>query len=175
MIRIIAEAVRDRLRTVLELNDNQCDITEGGLPFSVSPHLFIGIANPGFGPGQYVERGISETYNLAIVVSVRCGDIPRDRRRQIYLDPTSGVQSVTREVIAAIHNEWQLIAAINSQTAQNGLTLVSPFVYTGASDSESRDGSHWVGSSPTDRAGAAQSVSFGGATGFGYLVDLQKT
>jgi hypothetical protein len=175
MIRIIAFAIRDRIRSALELNDNQCDITEGGLPYSISPHLFVGLSNPGFSPGQDVELGVSEVYNVGIVVSIRCADIPRDRRRDIYLDPVSGVQTVTREVIRAIHNSWELIAAINSQTAQNGLTLVTPFVYTGASEPESRDGTHWVGSSAVDRAGAAQSLSFGGATGYGYLVDLEKT
>ena len=107
----LLEAVRDVLRDELTLTANQCDCE----PYEVFPQTagdeYVAVipASMEIGPTQNTSGGVFDVMH-AFTVSVmhRVGDVPRDRRRTVFLNHLAGLGKRLDDVVALLN--WKINA-----------------------------------------------------------------
>lgn len=107
-------AIRARLQLRLALTDNDCNIVfEDALP-ATAPALFIAISGAA---ATTAERHVSSgevtdmRFSARVTVYKRITDVPRDRRRNLFIDRLTGLHTTLDRVMAEIDNNNELMRA----------------------------------------------------------------
>lgn len=110
-------AVADAIRTALSLDDFACDIdTEDNVPaIAGTRHVIITPSSFQTGPRhRTTATGVDFVIGCRAVVFHRITDVPRDRRRNVYLDRTRGINSELSKIIKAVDFEYDILSAANT-------------------------------------------------------------
>jgi hypothetical protein len=70
--------------------------------------------------------GIDETYGVNVGLTFTTGFIAADRTENLYLQVLYGVEAVARQVICAVHQNYDLMNAANVLIQQRALNVGDP-------------------------------------------------
>ncbi len=113
----LLEAVRDAVQAALSLQDRQCDVELDDIVPAIAGDLHVVIVPNGFGPGpRHMTSGtvIDQVVGCRVVVFQRMADVPRDRRRNVFLERTKGLNRLLNQVHAAIDFSYPVLDAANT-------------------------------------------------------------
>lgn len=128
-------AVRDRLRTRLELRDTECDVELDDQVPAVSGDLYITVTPAGgrAGPRHATSGGaIDVMFGCRVTVFQKMADVPRDRRRSVFLERARGVNKRLDAVMSAIDFSYDVTTAATALLVAG--QFVEPFKFTGLDD-----------------------------------------
>lgn len=110
----LLQATRDTLRITLRLPDNQCKVSQDAQPDPTIGRLFCSVFPSDWRPGgPEVMMGIDESYGVTVGLTFMASHIPVDRTEDLYLNVLWGMEATARQVMVAIHQEWDVIALAN--------------------------------------------------------------
>lgn len=118
-------AVRDRLRLDTEaggagFRDTECDI-EPDVDFpATAGQLYVAVIASGYTPGPIHGRsgGVRDlVYGVNVVVVRRIGNVPRDRRSDVFVANIDSLNADVDRVIEAIDWRYEVNIAANQQIA----------------------------------------------------------
>lgn len=163
-VSYLLEAVRDHLRSELQLADDQCDVTPGGRPTPASGQLFVGVDDAG--SENSTTQYLSETVSVDVFVSIRAGDVPTDRKgRVIYLANSRSINSLCDRVRLALSGKYEVTNAANVLLQAAAATAVGfqrPLHYMGSGPARSESG-NWSYSTQGEDSYLVKQLRFGGA------------
>lgn len=162
-IGCLLEAVRDRLRTFVNVDASQCDVTPGGRPIPSSGEYFIGIDDGG--SENSTPHYLSETFSVDVYVSYRTGVIPQDRKGKVlYLRTFYGLNDICDLVKVALHGKYEVVTAANALVQESAILAVgfqSPLRFMGAGPARVETGD-WSFGTQDDLAYLVKQLRFGG-------------
>jgi hypothetical protein len=163
MIELLLQATRDRIRCQLKLADGQCDIQPDGHPPARMGEFYISLDEGGI---QSADKGfLKEVFSIDVFITKRTGVYPKDQYRRIYLDNATGLASLERKIIAAVHGSQELRVAANTlgdlPSTENGDAFQFPLYYMGRSKTRSAGG-EWSGSAKENDCFLVRALRFTG-------------
>jgi hypothetical protein len=105
----ILEAVRDTLREELGLKPEQCDCEMDEKVPAIAGDTYLAVIPAGVEPGPYqnTSGGVHDVVHLVqVTVFQRCGSVPRDKNRSVFMDQLSGINAWVNRIIMAL--DWQI-------------------------------------------------------------------
>lgn len=162
-------AVRDRLRTECSYAPEQCEIEFDEEWPAIVGDRYVAVLPAGWGPGprNSTSGGVSDrVYSVDVAVVLRIRHVPRDRRRDVFLNNVANLDDELERIHNAI--DWQY--AVN--TTANALILadsasaegfIEPLRFAGVTRKPRLVGPDAFASKETQAAGLARTISFGGA------------
>jgi len=166
----LLEAVRDRLRTELSLDEQECNIEfDEQVPAHAVRHKYIVVMPGGISKGAAHDGGhvIDEIIGVDVTVIIRATDKPRDRRRDIFLRNLSNLNEWCEKIRGQLDFNYTLLTAAN--TIINGDSnstegFVEPLRFAGMDPRARKVSGEVFDSAPTEpNAGLARTVRFSGA------------
>lgn len=105
--KALAVAVQTKLRSVLAINDTQCNVEMDELLASMSADLQINVIPNGVQPGPLNSPAIRDRFlSIAVQVAVRSRHVARDKRRKVYLDQLTGLAKIVDSIVSAIDGNY---------------------------------------------------------------------
>lgn len=107
-------AVRDRLRTELTLDAGECDVELDDEVPAIAGDRYVAVVPGGMVPGpRHNTSGGVWDMRLACRVTVfhRMRDVPRDRRRSVFLQRVSGINAELSGIISQVDFSYALLNA----------------------------------------------------------------
>lgn len=104
----LAIAVRDRLRSVLNLSANDCNIEHDEIAHPISGDKYLAVMSRGFmpGPRHGSSGGIKDLLFTVEVMAVRrITHVPRDRTRDAYLLNSGSLEELIGDVFNVV--DWR--------------------------------------------------------------------
>jgi hypothetical protein len=90
----------------MSLDDQQCDTELDDIVPAMSGKTHVVVTSGGVGAGKYQAKSTTGTTHLVIAVRVvvflRIGDVPQDRRRDIYLQNVTGLNALLGDVMTYV-------------------------------------------------------------------------
>lgn len=166
MLSAVLLAVRNWIREELELDDSSCRIMTGPQPPPSCGDRFLSVYGRRWAPGSDdLNRGIDETYEIAVAVTYRCSFSPFDERGEaVYIQHLESMERTLRQLLG-IHLNMDILHAINSRV-HGSYKLIEPLRWRGCDASPTLVGPEWFqsrGGGGSDPAGMVMEASFGGA------------
>ena len=165
----LVTAVRNVLRAGLSLRDSQCDVELDDQIPAVAEDTYFAVSSAGSNPGpRHATSGGVIDLNIAIRVTLyqKAAKIARDRRRNVFLDTSSGLNKKLFQAITVLDYSYAITAAaaalLIGTGADNGeypvpfqsFSIEQPRPYY----QEPGDVAHMQGGDPI--VGVARSVTF---------------
>ena len=164
-VGVLLEAAGTVLRSAISKDRHWVDVSLDGAPPASAGEWFVGIHDLGTSPIAGQTEMLGEEFRFAAVVSYRLSRIPRDRRGGALLQFTPAVDTIQRQIMAALHG-WAVITEANTAGGFGDETTGSEFFgglfFDGASATDIRGG-EWSAGAPDAEAWAVRSVYFRGA------------
>lgn len=104
---VLLQAVRDRLKTVLGIDDTQIDINETGRPPAFAGEEFW-VVHPGAFNNTSVQS-LDERYDVSVTRSRRTEYAPDDRSEDWLVAKTTGTYDRIADARAALHMRYEVL------------------------------------------------------------------
>lgn len=165
----LLEEVRDYLREQNDYLPQECDVMPRGQPPPKSGQRYVAVHPEDWSPAdQDINNALSETFSLAVTVTIRSPYVPEDRKAgKLWLESLYGIDKILREIIATIVNGRQTIHVncnANSRMGSNAEGFLEPLRWQGCDPEPRTVGPDWFYSTGTKDVGLTQTARFGGAT-----------
>jgi hypothetical protein len=109
-------ATRNQLRTELSLEDNQCNVELDEAPATVGKFYYLvmpGGVSPG--PTHNTSGGVFDLlYGVDVRVIVRATEVPRDRKRDVFIGNLGALADKLDAAIGVIDFRYELLSAANA-------------------------------------------------------------
>ena len=158
----LLNAVRDRLKTVMALTANECDVCPDGKPNPGCGQRFLSV-HPGNVRNQQ-KHCLDEYYDFKVTVTVRTGQLPYDRKRD------GGVWALALQARAIIHMKSEVVVLAAAEDANFRITEFPTFSsasYKGPVGPEW----FWAEGQEPDPTGIVVELSFTGIRRIQYIDD----
>lgn len=111
----ILQAVRDQLKTSLDLQDHECQVHDDPQPHPDVGKRFFAVYPGSCGPGsEQIDYGLSESLGVNVGLTVRLSGVPQDRvTEEIFLQALRGIEPLSRKIVAAIHMNYEVMSRAN--------------------------------------------------------------
>lgn len=165
----LLEAVRNQIRSVLDVEDRQCEVEFDEIPPSAVGQLYIMVL-PGTvaaGPVHDSSGGVMDrTFSTDVSVLMRLTRKPLDRQRDFFNDNLESINSRLQEVFDAIDFSYVTMNAANviiqaNESSSEGFII--PLRFAGMGPVRVVPGEFFHGGGTEERAGLIRRMSFGGA------------
>lgn len=128
-------AVRDRLRSQKSYADNECDVElDEAFPQTVG-RFYVAVMSGGVTPGptHNSSGGVRDKlYGVDVLVVIRATVNPRDRRRDLLLNNTLGLDEKLQEVDDEIDFSYSVLSAADALLTENQtFGFVEPLKFAG--------------------------------------------
>lgn len=167
----LLKATRDHLIARCGLREDQCTVEFDEMLPAVAGHPYNVLVIPSSateGPTNARSGGVLDgIYSLSVAVVWKIGNVPRDRQRDVFLYRTENMSKAIREIIDAIHFDYELTNRANAEINERGGSFVVPLRWVGIDVPRVVDGSMFDGRG--DQVAIARRVNFGGARCVQYL------
>lgn len=138
-MKTVLEHLRQHVTDPL-LTYRNSGIQPGGHPPPRSPELYVAVDEEGIVNEARPEQDhLKERIRIAVWISTRAGRKPTDRRGDIYLETVAALAPTERQVIASLHGQVALIAAMNANLASGEQGVQEGLWYTGRSQTAIKD------------------------------------
>lgn len=132
---VLLSAVASHLKTEMSLSDSQCsvEIDEQNVP-AIAGDRYLTVIPAGInkGPRHDKSGGVIDLF-VAVKVCVyhRMADVPRDRRRNVFLERTKGLNAELTNVMDAVDYRYEVTNAANTEIAVlgNGEGFIKPLQF----------------------------------------------
>ncbi len=175
----LLNAVHLALKTSMGLDDTKCNIEfEDSIP-ATAGDLYIAIHPSGaaIGPRALSSGQVFDVYEGCRVVAYqRCANVPRDRRRSVFMTALTGINAILDQIIMTVdHNVGIIVAANNSiSTALPGAQgFISPLRLLGIDRSARMVTGEVYGAHPEDVTKATAVAAICRGLDFGQARRLQ--
>ena len=119
-------AVRDTLRSTLQLDNQTCRITaRGPKPPPGCGDRFIAVFGLDWNPIDYYSNlAIDETYSVACGITYRAPYVPYDNEgEQLYVEAAESIESLARQIMATVHQNYDpILKQANAYLTAKGST-----------------------------------------------------
>lgn len=118
----LLKSVRAILRETLRMTDTNCEIEPDDNIPAIAGDEYVAIVPGGMvpGPRHNSSGGIWDTlFSFRVVVYHRMAHIPRDRRRNVFLDRSTGLNARLNEAMAVLDFSNALIAEATAELNRN--------------------------------------------------------
>ena len=170
-------AVRDTLiaEPTLGLKAESCDITDRGQPTPSAGDLFVGVWYGYWRDLASNGECLHDEHGVNVTISMRSTRFPEDRLgREMLAKIKVGLIAYARRVAVLIHMDPQnvtengvayssIMKRANDIIGRNHNGFITPPQFKDGGQPERKPGSWWTAQAKENRAGMAQTVSFGGA------------
>lgn len=119
----LVEAVRDTLIEAINLPPDSIDIQMDDIAPATAGQTYIAIQPSIIGPGSTTDKAdqvIHFEIGCRVAVILRIGQIPRDRRRSIYLSRAQALSYPIRKAVESLHFQYAVINRANTIAAGDG-------------------------------------------------------
>ena len=126
-------ATRDRLRSVLALLPEHCDVELDDQVPAIAAKTYYAVIGAGLTPGprHMTSGGVVDVYlSMRVVVYERITEVARDRRRNVFIDLLTGLNTKLDAIIDAIDFSYELTnnaALLLTETTAAGGEFPEPF------------------------------------------------
>lgn len=145
----ILEETRNHLRKRYAWENDQCRVSFLGEPVDSAGEFFIGIDEESVDPmsDTQVNDYLGEVHRIAIWIWRKSGQYGDDRRgdmllpEDLYLAGIETLDTLTRKVIKAVHQNQDLRAAVNTRLvapSDKGDIVQTPLAFNGRSRTQGR-------------------------------------
>ena len=114
----LLESVVEALRTALVLDEHHCSVEhDADFVPQTAGDLYVAVSPEGLALGRHhaASGGVFDlVFGCRVTVYVRSRNMPRDKRRNLYLDQVKGINRTLDRVIRAIDWNRQVILATNA-------------------------------------------------------------
>lgn len=148
----LLQAARDTLRSEISLQPIECDVRPGPQPPPVFGQRYVALyATRWVNLTPTMTAGVDEGYSIAATVTLRTGSIPIDRLGgDLYIRALTGIEALCRQVMVAVHMNYDLMNLANSFLPDASNKLEQPLFWESCdAEPELRDES-WVWAKPQD-------------------------
>lgn len=162
-------AVRNAIRAAGPFANDECEIEYDELAPATSGDKYIIVMPAGWRPGARHNTcgGISDLlYQVDVLVARRITHVPRDRRRERFLDNLQSLTTVMDKVFEAVDFNYTTMNAANTLiTAETASTegFTEPLKFVGMDGRPRIVGAELFGGSEENAAGLARTIHFGNA------------
>jgi hypothetical protein len=169
-------AARNALRSALGLRDDQCtvELDELAIP-ATAGDKYVAVAPFGVqrGPNHNASGGVRDLlYGISVIVVIRLGKVPRDRRRDAFLDNLGGLSELVDSALTAVDWSYEINQAANARILEEtGVEqgFIEPLRFVGMDSRPQIVGAEIFGAEPeTGVAGMKRAVHFSGARRITY-------
>lgn len=124
----LLQAVRDRLREIMQLDDRNCQIELDDLAPSIASEDYWAIVPATATPGRRNQSsGIWDmSFGVRVVLLQRTTNVPRDRRRDVFMKHLHGINAKLAKASAAIHFEYTNIINDANSIIANDTETATP-------------------------------------------------
>lgn len=159
-------AVRDKLRTALNLTAAQCDVQIDGIPPPACGDLYVAVHPAGWRP-ELIEC-LDEWFDVDVTVTLRIPHQPQDRQGlNVWARALIGLEARLRAALVAIHGRPEVITAANQLIPGQVNTLIEVLRFRHVDPKPRKVGPDWFGASSSGRGsrdqGLVQTITFGDA------------
>lgn len=125
----LLEAVRDTLRTKLDLNEHQCQCEYDELIPAIAGHLYVAVIPGGIAPGptHQSSSGVIDAIHSVQVTVLRRTTTARDRYSATFFEQLHGINRFLTDAIAAIDWQIDVLTRANHKLWQYD-TAAEPFI-----------------------------------------------
>lgn len=110
---VLLQAVRDVLRTAFSLTEADCQVTADGRPDPACGQVFLAV-HPGTSDNA-ARNYLDERVSFFVTITYRTGYTPQDRIGEaVLIDPQAGLLRFASRVKAALHMQYDVLAAANA-------------------------------------------------------------
>lgn len=112
----LLEAVRNRLRSECSYRDAECDVELDDQVPAIAGDRYVAVVPMGMrqGPRHNSSGGAFDLLlGCRVTVFLRMADVPRDRRRSVFLERTRGINAELGKVMRAIDFSYAVTTAAN--------------------------------------------------------------
>lgn len=165
MITALLVATRDRLRSELKFNPEDCIIQEDGKPTPTCGPLFVAIYGTDWSPDTLdMNRGIDERADIAITVTRRMSATAFDvRGESFYINDSLAIEDTIHKIKCQVHQNYTLITAANALLTGDN-KIMEPLRWLGGDAQPQKVDNTWFSSeAPLDYAGVTMTIRFGRA------------
>lgn len=123
-------AVRDRIRTELSIQDEQCRIEPDEIVPAVGTDFYVAVIPAGMsgGPTHNQNDAVFDLYlSVKVVCYQKIGNVPRDRRRDVFLERLTGLNARLDKIMYAIDKNRSVVETA-SNLLQVEVPLANPFI-----------------------------------------------
>lgn len=162
------EAVRNHLRTQLNLADHECQIEFDDMAPATVGDLYVVVLPGGVSDGPAHRGGhvIDELVDVDITVVKRATAKPRDLHREVYLRNLTSLNDIIQQVRDAVDFSYTVNDAANVIILRDSLSsegFVEPLKYAGIDKRPQRVGGDYFAATTEPAAGLKRTVYFRGA------------
>lgn len=138
-------AVRDHLRSELDIAEAECDCQLDGQPQPVFGSRYIAVHPTSWTPGDTrIDHGLDELFGVTCTITSRVSATPRDRLMgNVFLKELEGTEALARAVAAAVHQDYDLMNAANAKIG-GGDKLMQPLFWDGTQVPPRMETGSWV-------------------------------
>ncbi len=144
-------AVRNTIRALSNFDDNEVEIEPDDKPPQNVGKVFVAVMPGAITAGNHHTAGgvIDKMYAVDVAVTMRVPPTPYDRRRNVFIDNTEGMQVYTGVIELAIDFVYQVITDANTIIAGGGgggfihpllFEGYTPLAIVGAEEFQARSG-----------------------------------
>jgi hypothetical protein len=165
-------ATRDRLRLPQPTGggyaENECDVEFDEMAPATVGQVYLAVLAGGWRPGPHHNKcgGVNDlVYSLSVAVVRRIGNVPRDRRRDIFLNNLNTLDDDIDRVFSVVDWKYELMNLANSlitAETQSSEGFIEPLRLIGEVSRPRLVGAEFFGGKG-DEAGMMRVIPFGGA------------
>lgn len=113
----LLKAVRNHLRTELSYTDQQCNCELDDQVPAIAGDLFVAVCPGGISDGRNHAGGnvIDQYLSIRVTPIVRIADVPRDRRRNIFIDRLAGINFELDRIIDLVDFSYNVNVLANAE------------------------------------------------------------
>ncbi|HUT88741.1 MAG TPA: hypothetical protein VMY37_04550 [Thermoguttaceae bacterium] len=138
-------AVRNQVRNQLKLEKLECGCQLDGHPPPSFGGRYVAVHPTGWGPGDsQIDHGLDEVYRVTCTITMRTPVVPKDRMMdELFLKALSGMETLAREIIAHVHQNYTVMNEANSLIAGDD-KLIQPLFWDGCDVPPRPETGAWV-------------------------------
>lgn len=157
-LSFLLQATRDHLRSELSpvWKQGEIECQPDGRPMPSFGKQYISIHPTSWTPGDIrpeLMMGLDEYFSLSVTLTLRAAQKPRDRMMgDLYLDELRGMERISRQIILALHQNFDIITAANTLASHAGDSplLIEHLRWAGTDASPRSENSEWFFVEPSD-------------------------
>jgi hypothetical protein len=125
-------AVREFVRTALGLTETECDIDLDDIVPAIAGTRYAVVTPAGVqsGPHARTSTAVDRLLSVRVTMFHRISALPRDRRRNVFLEQNSGLYASLQKIVNAIDFNYAVITRANAlMELPSGRGFVEPLRY----------------------------------------------
>lgn len=161
-------ATRDRIR-LQGYADKECEVEYDELAPGTVGKTYIIVIPGGWRPGprHHTSGGVNDIYYaVSIAIIKRISNVPRDRRRDIFLNNMGNLNEEIDKIFAAVDFKYELLEAANAiilEKTKSTETFTEPLRFTGIDPKPRPAPAELFAGTGDTAAGLVRAIHFGNA------------